>query len=324
MIVTKKNDSLKVFDTLRSNQVSMAIFCTASHWNTEAILLAASRYAKKHDIEMLPIAVAMTFNYPYMPQAQRVTKAGFANEGFISVMKHLDTLCSAKDSSYSNVMVLPHLDHANPVKDKWALTEGTQYLATAMFDAQTYPYEENIALTKEYVKEYGNNILIEGIMDELTVSGMHTGKAGDSYVERATRYIKETNIDFLVADLGTEQQTSSVGKCVYLQDRAKELTSALGTQKLVLHGTSCLSNDQMTSLPYDGIIRVNMWTRIVREACQFAAKNLVDRYGKIEAGEFEACDTKAYLDDCTEKAAQIMEEILDILGTTRLSGKKIL
>ena len=54
-------------------KVCMAIFCTASHWNTEAILLAADRFARKYEIDRIPIAVAMTLNYRNMPQVRRVT-----------------------------------------------------------------------------------------------------------------------------------------------------------------------------------------------------------------------------------------------------------
>lgn len=324
MIIKNKKEAMNIINKLRENNASMAIFCTASHWNTEAILMAASNYAKKHDIEKLPLAVAMTFNYQYMPQAKRVTYAGNAKDGFLSVMKHLETLCGNTGSTYDNVIVLPHLDHANPIKDKWALTEGTQYLASAMFDAQTYPFEENVSLTLDYVKSYGQEILVEGIMDELTVEGLHKGEAGDNYVERATDYVNRTGVDFLVADLGTEQQSNNIGKCEYLSQRAKELTNSLEKSMLVLHGTSCLSNQQMKSLADDGIIRVNMWTRIAREAGQYAANRLTKRKDQINKGDFNACEAKSYIDDCTLKAAEIMEEILDMIGNHKLSNQKII
>lgn len=237
-------------------------------------------------------------------------------------MKHLQTICGPSDSTYSRVCALPHLDHADPARDNWALTEGVQYLASAMFDAQKYPIETNISMTRDYVKKYGNEILIEGIIDQLTVEGKSKGSSDESYVDRATDYVKKTGIDFLVADLGTEQQSSGVGKCEYLGDRARNLTEALGKSMLVLHGTSCLSREQMTTLPDDGILRVNMWTRIAREAGQYAAMRLTERKEAIERNDFEASEAKAYIDDATEKAAEIMEEILDILGYKKLSGIK--
>lgn len=321
-VITDRNQALDVIEQCRDRKVSMAIFCTASHWNTEAILLAASRYAKKNNIKKMPLAVALTFNYKYMPQACRVTYGNNPREGFISIMEHLKILCS-ENSTYSNVVVLPHLDHADPVSDQWALTDGLKYLASVMFDAQKYPYEENVKMTQEYVEKYGNEVLIEGIMEELSVEGNAQGKGDDSYVEKALKYVSRTKVDFLVADLGTEQQSSTAGKCIYRSGRARELTENLGKAMLVIHGTSCLDKKQMSSLSQDGIIRVNMWTRIAREAGQHAAEKLVGRLDSINKGNFEATESRQYIFDSVEKAADIMEEILDILGYSRFKDSEI-
>ncbi len=318
-IVKDREQALDIIKNLAAKKTSMAIFCTASHWNTEAILLAASRFAEKNNIKDMPLAVAMTFTYPYMPQAKRVTYSKDPITGFISNMEHLIALCGSNSSPYSNITVLPHLDHGGPERDKWALTEGIPYLASAMFDAQKYPPEENIALTREYVKKYGNKILIEGIMEELSVEGYTQSVRDDRYIEKATDYISKTGVDFLVADLGTEQQSSSVGKSEYLKERARELTRSLGRGMLVLHGTSCLSSSQMSSLAEDGVVRVNMWTRIAREAGQYAAEKLTERIDKIRDGDFESAESKQYIYDSIEKAADIMEEVLELLGYKNLS-----
>jgi len=317
-IITDRDRALEIIQDLNNKKVSMAILGTASHWNVEAILIAASRFASKNRIGEIPLAVGITFNYPYMPQAKRVTYAGDPRYGFISIMEHLKVLCSGKGSPYSNVVVLPHLDHADPVKDRWALTEGLPYLASVMFDAQKYPPGENISLTSEYAAQYGDQVLVEGIMEELSVEGHATGKGDDRYVEKAVDYISRTGVDFLVADLGTEQQSSSIGKGHYLGGRARELTAELGKAMLVLHGTSCLSAEQMAQLPNDGIVRVNMWTRIARESGQYAAQKLVERMERIKEGDFDSCDSRKYLFDSTEKAADIMEETLGLLGYRNL------
>ncbi|MGE5605420.1 MAG: class II fructose-bisphosphate aldolase [Bacteroidota bacterium] len=319
-VITIKEQALEVINHTRDKCVSLGVFCTASHWNTEAILMAASNFAKKHRIQRIPVAVAMTFNYPHMSQACRVTRCGRPELGFIAIMEYLKVLCDGDDSPYSNVIVLPHLDHADPVKDKWALTEGLPYLASVMFDAQTYSFEENIKLTKEYVKQYGREVLVEGIMDHLSVNG-NSGSAGDdNYVEKALEYVESTKVDYLVADLGTEQQSRTVGESVYLKARARNLTTNLGRGMLVLHGTSCLNEAQMRGLADDGIVRVNMWTRIVREAGQYATDKMLNRIRNIYTGDFEAAESRQYLYDSIEKAADIMEGILDSLGYKNLAG----
>lgn len=317
-VITNRAAAQEYTQLCRDRGVSMAIFCTASHWNTEAILLAAQQVAEKHNLTEIPLSVAMTFTYPYMPQAQRMTYSRKQNAGFLSNMGHLKALAAGPDAPYDRVVVLPHLDHADPQRDKWALTEGLPHLATVMFDAQKYPLDQNIAWTTDYVNTYGPDVLVEGIIEELSVAGQHQAVQRDEYIAKATNYMAATGVDFLVADLGTEQQSEHVGGVQYLQDRAQELTASLGAAKLVLHGTSSLTVDQMQGLAGDGVIRVNMWTRIAREAGQHAARQLIARQEQIAAGDFEATESRQYLDDSIEAAAAIMVEVLETLGYPNL------
>ena len=313
-LITSRNEAKAIYDEMEKKDVSIAVFCTASHWNAEAILLAADRFAKKHGIKDIPVSLAMTFNYSHMAQSQRVTRTQNAQIGFESVMEHIRVLCEAKDSPYANVCVMPHLDHADPERDIWALTQGRKYLASVMFDAQRFPIEENISRTTQYVERYGKDVLVEGIMDVLKVSDGTASVSGDDYVEKASRYMKETGVDFLVADLGTEQQSTTIGGAVYLKQRAVELTEALGKRMLVLHGTSCLTTEQINGLAADGVIRVNMWTKIAREAGQYAAAQIVARNGQILSGDFEACESRQYIYDSIDHAANSMEELLGLFG----------
>ncbi len=155
-------------------------------------------------------------------------------------------------------------------------------------------------------------------MDELSVKNKISGYR-DDYVELASMYVEKTGVDMLVANLGTEQQSSSVGKSEYLGNRARELTKKLGKAMLVLHGTSSLTPEQMNGLCSDGVIRVNMWTRIAREAGQYAADRIFERADDIAKGDFESCESMRYIYDSIEKAAEIMEEIFDVLGYYKLA-----
>jgi fructose/tagatose bisphosphate aldolase len=110
-----------------------------------------------------------------------------------------------------------------------------------------------------------------------------------------------------------------VGEVRYLQERARALTAGLGGEaRLVLHGTSSLSLGQMQGLGEDGVVRVNMWTRIVREAGQHAAARLIERQDAIRANDFEACESRQYLADSIEKAAEIMCQVMETIGYARL------
>ena len=283
--------------------------------------MAAKNIGEKYEIRNVPVVVAMTFNYDHMPQAQRITWSNDARLGFLSIMHHLKVLADDPASPYYEVCVLPHLDHADPFRDKLALTEGTEFLASVMFDAQKYPLKENIELTTEYVKEYGKKILVEGIMDELNVSLLHKKQHDlivDDYPQKAFDYLKKTNVDFLVADLGTEQQSQGSGTAVYLKERARSIQKLLNERKLVLHGTSCLSDSEIRLLPDDGILRVNMWTKIAREAGLYAFNQIKSREDKIRMNDFNSIESHRYLMDSIKKAASEMEKIIELLGYENL------
>lgn len=313
-IIAERNRALEIFERARANDMSVAIFCTASHWNTEAILLAAQRTAKKHGLAEVPVVVANTFTYEHMPQAKRFTYHGEPNSGLLAHMGNLRALAEGKYAPYREISVLPHLDHANPVRDRWALTVGVPFFSSVMFDCQTLPFEENIALTRDYVKAYGDQVLVEGIMETLNVAGGAVARHEDDYCARAREYVDKTGVDFFVADLGTEQQAAQAGGARYDKARARQLTEALERRMLVLHGTSCLTNDQVRGLSEDGVVRVNMWTRIAREAGQHAAERLVGRIGDVRNGVFEAAEANAFIRDNVERAADIMCEMMELFG----------
>ena len=313
-IITKRNESLEIFQKAAEYNVSIAIFCTASHWNTEAILLAARKIAAKYGLKSVPVVVATTFTYQHMPQAKRFLYCQDPVAGFLSHIGHLQALCDNKYSPYRDVIVLPHLDHADPVKDRWALTVGSQYFSSVMFDAQSYSYEDNLKMTRDYVNSYGNDVLVEGIMEMLNVEGGAVATHLDNYCEKAKEYVAATNIDFLVADLGTEQQTTAIGGAVYNKKRAQQLTEALGKKMLVLHGTSSLTEEQTKGLADDGVMRVNMWTRIAREAGQYAAENTVKSIEEIRKGDFNSAEANRFIRDNIEKASDIMIEMMELFG----------
>jgi fructose/tagatose bisphosphate aldolase len=231
-VITEKEKVRKIYENAQKKSVSLGIFGTASHWNAEAILLAADRYAKKHNIKNIPVVVNMT---------------------------------------------------------------------------------------KEYVKEYGEQVFVEGIMDMLSVHGGSAVSNTDDYIERAVEYVKTTKVDFLVADLGTEQQSTSTGGSKYLKERARNLADCLNKPMLVLHGTSSLDEAQIRGLFEDGVSRVNMWTRIAWEAGHYAGQKLVERMEALEKGNFESIDSRQYIYDSIDKAADIMEHMMDLFGYSNLA-----
>ena len=49
-----------------------------------------------------------------------------------------------------------------------------------------------------------------------------------------------------------------------------------------------MSDEEIGYLPLDGILRVNMWTRIVREAGLYAIEQLNNRKYRILKNDFDA------------------------------------
>jgi hypothetical protein len=62
-VITNRAKSLEIAEKAAVNGTSIAIFGTASHWNTEAILMAAQRIADKYELEYVPVVVSSTFTY---------------------------------------------------------------------------------------------------------------------------------------------------------------------------------------------------------------------------------------------------------------------
>jgi fructose/tagatose bisphosphate aldolase len=88
---------------------------------------------------------------------------------------------------------------------------------------------------------------------------------------------------------------------------------------LVLHGVSSLRDEDIKGFSEDGVIRVNMWTRIVRESGRYAAERLEARRGLIAKGDFEATEATAYINDNIDEAARIMKNIMGQLGYAKLA-----
>ena len=263
-VITKRNEAIGIFQKAVEYNISSNIY--GRHWNTRAIMLA-TKDKNKYGLRVF-LLLLLTL-YRHMPQA-KILYCKDPVSGLLSHIGHMEALCNSKYAPYSDVIVLPHLDHADPVKDMWALTVGSQYFASVMFDAQHYQYDKNLELTQEYVRNYGKDVLVEGIIETLNVEGASEAVHVDNYCE-AKYFVEKTKIDFLVADLGTEQQSSAAGGANTAR-RGRQLTEALQRKMLVLHGTSSLTNEQIKSLADDGVVRVNMWTRIARETGQYAQR----------------------------------------------------
>ncbi len=164
---------------------------------------------------------------------------------------------------FPNVDVLIHLDHAQHDTDAEMLESDLSMYSSVMYDASTLPMEENIAKTKAYVQRKGHELLIEGACDEI-VDATGEARCEITDADKCERYMRETGVDVVVANLGTEHRASDQD-LHYYSDAAKAIRAKIGP-RICLHGTSSVSNDQVARLFDDGICKVNIWTALERDA----------------------------------------------------------
>ena len=98
----------------------------------------------------------------------------------------------------------------------------------------------------------------------------------------------------------------------------KEINAKIA-KELGMDADEVLRLTQITGLAEDGIVKVNMWTRIAREAGQYAAAKIREREAEMEQGIFDACDPQTYINDAAAKAIEIMEEHLAYFNYGKLA-----
>jgi fructose-bisphosphate aldolase class II len=197
--------------------------------------------------------------------------------GFKAIMEDIKLFMSDA-SPYRDIRLLIHLDHAQPEADRRILEEELDDLATVMFDASIFPLEENIKRTAQFVERTKNLIRVEGAVDEISVKGKNR-LSELTPVAMAERFLRETGAYLIVPNLGTEQQ-STENKAFYDSQQAKHISQAIG-KKLVLHGTSCLTEKDLKYLARDGIIRTNIWTALEKAGGEALAYFFIRELGNV-------------------------------------------
>jgi len=130
-----------------------------------------------------------------------------------------------------------------------------------MFDASMEPLAENTARTADYVARFRERVVIEGAVGELTDASRGESALPLTTPEQARGFLDETGCDLIVPNVGTEHRAAEAGHARYHAERAREIAEAVGPC-LVLHGTSCMGHADLSGVPRDGFVKVNVWTII--------------------------------------------------------------
>ncbi len=278
-LVTDPEETRAFLNLLRETRAAIPCFCTENAWTTEAVLEAATDAGGRFGIKAPPVCIAFTASYPGRRNLGGYWACGDLRMGFEGALGDLKVL-TGPDSPYAACRVFPHLDHGQPDEDAWLLEGRVDDLAMVMFDASALPFEENIERTAAYVARFRDRVVIEGAVDELRAAGEGEHAFPLTTVAQAARFLRETGCDLIVPNVGTEHRAAQAGRAVYRAERAREIARAVGPN-MVLHGTSCLGESDLSGLPRDGFVKVNVWTIVEKTGARLTADYVLRNLGRL-------------------------------------------
>lgn len=260
-IITGRGEVEDTYRSAASRSWLVPTFCAENQTTIEAILAACQDKAELLG-ERVPITVAITGRYPHRAQATHYAGSRNWRTGLQLFLGDCQIL-ARPDGDYPDVDVLVHLDHGQPDLDEEVLAGDLSAFSSIMFDASALPWAENLSRTAEFVAARRSEVLIEGACDEIVDAG---GAAANRLTspERATEFLETTEVDMMVANLGTEHR-SAASDLQYYPEAARAISAVTGA-KLVLHGATSVPRPQLESLFSDGVCKVNIWTILERDS----------------------------------------------------------
>lgn len=279
-IITGRENVLAVYEEAAKRGWVIPCLCSENLTTTEAILSAASEFAAEKGYDRIPVTLAITNQYDHRSQSVYYTHTRRWDIGLKLFRASIDILAEA----FPNVDILIHLDHAQHDTDAELLESDLSMYSSVMYDASTLPMEENIAKTKAYVQRKGHELLIEGACDEI-VDATGEARCEITSADKCEYYMKETGVDIVVANLGTEHRASGQD-LHYYYDAARAIRDRIGP-RICLHGTSSVSHDQIGKLFDDGICKVNIWTALERDSSPALLEWMVKNAAKVGGGKME-------------------------------------
>ena len=277
-IVVEPGRVAAIFDAVRTSQAALPAFCTENSWMTQSAVAAADQLAQELGLAAIPLIISATGHYEgraqlpdYAPNASR----GVRDAAIVGLDHMVWDLDRALECARTRVLAITHLDHAHPERDAALIEYGMEHqlLSTIMYDCSHLPLEENIRRTRAFVERTRGRCLVEGIVDQIYEAGAGDIQNRLTEIADAVRYCREVQPFLIVANLGTEHRASLPAyRPEYHPERAIAITRALGKRMLCLHGTSCLGDEGLQRLKDDGIIKVNVWTRLERDASAALAR----------------------------------------------------
>ncbi|MEN8230218.1 MAG: class II fructose-bisphosphate aldolase [Bacteroidota bacterium] len=280
-LILDREEVLDVYKKAGQSGWVIPTFNSENLTTTEAILTAALEYSRTIEQPDIPVTIGITNQYSHRSQSVNYTRTKQWDIGLKLFLADIGVL-TGKGSPFEDLNVMIHLDHAQWDNDKPLLQWDMNMFSMIMYDASALPFEENIKLTSQFVADHGHQIVIEGACDEI-VDATGEERSNLTTPDEAKRYLNQTGVDFIVANLGTEHRASAAD-LKYHGDLARQIRREVGT-KMVLHGTSSVANDQVRDLFTDGIAKVNIWTTLERDSAPVLFEEMVSSASKVIGSE---------------------------------------
>jgi len=277
-LVTDVKQVEEIFKEAEEARVCIPCFCMDDQRTMESILSGTLAKSRETGTADLPIILGFTAGYPARGQTLLYTTARSSALGLRAIFDDVK-LFASEDSPFGKLRILLHLDHGIPGTDDDELYNRLDELSSVMFDASEHPIDENIRMTAEYVDRVKGKVLVEGAVDEIYEKGTGMQKNELTTVENARRYIEKTGVFLIVPNLGTEHRAADY-HAKYHGERAREISAAVG-KKLVLHGTTSVRWEELSTFADDGIIKVNIFTVLPRVGGQAVARKVLEEMGNI-------------------------------------------
>lgn len=339
-IVTCRSDVLAALNRCRS--LGVALFAPNGELpaEIEGLCMGAQSFADRHELTDVPIAVGMTGNYPDNPQFRKMStscrvapdasalEGGDVREGCEIWLRHLSCYENLQDL-WPSVRLLPFIDHgmaSGDYHDRAILDDDSvvDRMAIIMYDASKLEWDQNIALTAEYVRRFGSRVVIEAACDriyeprEIEELGL-TRQDQLSSPERVEQYVRRTNVDLIVPNLGTEHRFVARGPSAlkYERELARAIRDRVGAIS-ALHGSSSLGG-QVGTTAADGIIKVNFYTAMAVGAGNKIYEYLRGNEERLVAQKSLWMNSATWFHDIRRRhVSEICMQMLTTLGYDRL------
>ncbi|MGW5053379.1 class II fructose-bisphosphate aldolase [Actinokineospora sp. NPDC004072] len=203
----------------------------------------------------------------------------------------------------ADVPVAVHLDH---IESTDLVGEGIALgIGSVMFDASRLPYAENVAATRDVVRQcHAASVFVEAELGEIGgKDGVHAPGARTDPAE-AAEFVAATGVDALAVAVGTSHAMTTRDAVLDL-DLIAALRAAVPVP-LVLHGSSGVPDDALAAAVRAGITKVNIATHLNKV---FTAQVRA----ALGSGE-SVVDTRRYLGPARDAVAAEVARLLGVLG----------